>query len=98
MPEILKKTRSLCPKCNAVLDATILEDEGKVWLERTCPEHGHFRDLYWSDAEIWKKFERFESVGRGIENPQRDAPPDGCPLTVGYAPTTSLRRCLQIST
>jgi len=83
MPEILKKTRSLCPRCNVVLDATILEDGGKVWLERTCPEHGHFRDLYWSDAEIWKKFERFESVGRGIGNPQRDAPPDGCPYYCG---------------
>jgi uncharacterized radical SAM superfamily Fe-S cluster-containing enzyme len=83
MPAILKKTRSLCPKCNAVLDATILEDGGKVWLERTCPEHGHFRDLYWSDAELWKKFDRFESIGKGIENPHRDAPPDGCPSYCG---------------
>jgi hypothetical protein len=83
MPAILKKTRSLCPRCNAVLDAIILEDGGKVWLERTCPEHGHFRDLYWSDAELWKKFERYESIGKGIENPHRDAPPDGCPSYCG---------------
>lgn len=80
---ILKKTRSLCPICNAVLEATITEDGGKVWLERDCPEHGHFRDLYWSDAEMWKRFERFESLGRGVENPQRTAPPDGCPAYCG---------------
>lgn len=83
MPAILKKTRSICPECSAVLDAAILEDGGKVWLERTCSDHGHFRDLYWSDVDLWKKFERFESVGKGIENPHRAAPPEGCPSYCG---------------
>ncbi len=83
MPIILKKTRSLCPTCNAVLEADVVEEDGKVWLERSCPEHGHFRDVYWSDAELWKKFERFESMGAGLENPQRIAPLDGCPNYCG---------------
>lgn len=83
MPIILKKTRSLCPVCNAVLEATVVEEDGKVWLERSCPEHGHFRDVYWSDAELWKKFERFESIGKGIENPHSTAPPEGCPQFCG---------------
>ncbi|HNS82354.1 MAG TPA: radical SAM protein [Methanolinea sp.] len=83
MAVILKKTRSLCPTCNAVLEAAVVEEDGKVWLERSCPEHGHFRDVYWSDAELWKKFERYESLGKGIENPHRHAPPDGCPHYCG---------------
>jgi len=83
MAVILKRTRSLCPTCNAVLEATVVEEDGKVWLERSCPEHGHFRDVYWSDAELWKRFEQYESLGRGIENPQRLAPPDGCPHYCG---------------
>ena len=40
---VIKKTRSLCPVCGAVLEAEIVEEEGKIWLVRTCPEHGKFR-------------------------------------------------------
>ena len=83
MSVILKKTRSLCPTCNAVLEASVVEEDGKVWLERSCPDHGNFRDLYWSDSELWKRFERFESFGTGLENPQRTSPPDGCPQYCG---------------
>jgi hypothetical protein len=80
---IIKKTRSLCPVCNAVLEASIEEENGGIWMERTCPEHGQFRDLYWADAELWKRFERYEAIGKGLENPQKEAPPDGCPAFCG---------------
>jgi 7,8-dihydro-6-hydroxymethylpterin dimethyltransferase len=76
---LLKKTKTLCPICNTVLDAEIVEDEGKVYMTRTCPEHGPFRNLYWSDAEVYKRFDHYESLGRGIENPHNSAPVDGCP-------------------
>ena len=50
---MIKKTRSLCPACGKVLEAEIVEEEGKIWLVRTCPEHGKFRHVYWSDAEMY---------------------------------------------
>ncbi|MDD1720274.1 MAG: radical SAM protein [Methanoregulaceae archaeon] len=80
---LLKKTRSLCPVCNRVVEAEITEDAGKVWLERACPEHGSFRDLYWADAGMYSRFERFESIGRGVENPQSSKPPECCPTGCG---------------
>lgn len=79
----LKKTKSLCPVCNAVLPASIVEEDGQVWIDRTCPDHGEFRHLYWSDAEMYKVFEPFESIGEGIENPQVKAGPDECPFACG---------------
>lgn len=79
----LKTTRSLCPVCNAILEAEVVEEDGGIWIVRTCPEHGTFRDVYWSDADMWHRFERFESVGAGLENPQRTSSPDGCPLSCG---------------
>lgn len=79
----LKTTRSLCPVCNAILEAEVVEEDGGIWIVRTCPEHGTFRDVYWSDADMWHRFERFESVGSGLENPQRTSSPDGCPLSCG---------------
>jgi uncharacterized radical SAM superfamily Fe-S cluster-containing enzyme len=79
----IKATKTLCPICNATIEGSITEAEGRIWLERSCPEHGHFRDLYWSDAGLYHKFDKFESVGRGVENPNRTAMPDCCPEYCG---------------
>ncbi len=79
---VIKQTNGLCPVCGKVLPADILEDNGQIFIERTCPEHGPFRHLYWSDAEMYKKFDLFESIGHGIDNPQFEAA-DGCPLDCG---------------
>lgn len=81
---LIKKTRSLCPACNTVVDADIVEEEGKIWLVRTCPEHGFFRNLYWSDSVLYHRFDAYEAVGNGIENPQNTtAVPSSCPTACG---------------
>jgi uncharacterized radical SAM superfamily Fe-S cluster-containing enzyme len=79
----VKKTKSLCPVCARTLPAEVIEENGKIWICRTCPEHGEFKHLYWSDAEMYRRFEAFESIGNGVENPQRHANPDECPLACG---------------
>jgi 7,8-dihydro-6-hydroxymethylpterin dimethyltransferase len=79
----LKKTRSLCPTCSRVLDADIIEEDGQVWLERTCPAHGTSRYLYWSDAVLYHRYEHYSSPGNGIENPQNSATPGSCPTACG---------------
>lgn len=83
---LIKKTKSLCPACGRVLDADIVEEEGKVWLDRTCPEHGAYRGLYWSDAEMYRRFDTYERVGEGVLNPQTAASPAGCPNDCGLCP------------
>lgn len=79
----IKKTRSLCPECNTIVEASIVEDEGQVWLVRACPVHGSFRDLYWSDAGLYRNFDRFEVIGRGVENPQETGSRENCPGNCG---------------
>jgi len=80
---LIKKTRSLCPTCNKVVDAEISEEDGKVWLDRTCPEHGSSRYLYWSDARMFHRFEEYEAIGNGIANPQNTVEGDQCPMACG---------------
>ena len=80
---LIKKTKSLCPTCGRVLDADVVEEEGEVWLVRTCPEHGVCRALYWSDAEMYRRFDAYERIGEGISNPQTTASPAGCPNDCG---------------
>jgi hypothetical protein len=81
---LIKKTRSLCPSCNTAVDAEIAEEDGKIWLKRSCPQHGSFRNLYWSDPVMYHRFDRYNAVGNGIENPQNTtAAPGSCPTACG---------------
>ena len=47
MREVIGTTVSICPRCFKRIPATLYEEENKVFIEKTCPEHGKFRDLYW---------------------------------------------------
>jgi uncharacterized radical SAM superfamily Fe-S cluster-containing enzyme len=67
----------------SVLDADIIDENGRVWMIRTCPTHGSFKDLCWSDAAMYRRYDRYDSPGRGIENPQVVSSPDGCPTRCG---------------
>ena len=80
---LIKKTRSLCPTCHPVIDAEIVEEEGKIWLNRICHEHGKFQNLYWSDPALYHRFDQYDAVGNGIANPQNIAPPESCPTACG---------------
>ncbi|MEA3324965.1 MAG: hypothetical protein U9Q37_07490 [Euryarchaeota archaeon] len=63
------QTKSLCPECKQVIDATIYEENGQVLLKKTCAEHGTFNDVQWSDAALYKKFAQFQHDGTGVDNP-----------------------------
>ncbi len=80
---LIKKTRSLCPACNKVVDAEIIEEDKRIWITRTCPDHGPSRNLYWSDAGMYHRFNKYNAVGNGIENPQVEAAPNTCPTACG---------------
>ncbi len=80
---LIKKTRSLCPVCHLAIDAEIVEEDGKIWLNSTCHEHGFFHNLYWSDAALYRRFEQYDAVGSGVSNPQNIAPPETCPSSCG---------------
>ena len=63
-----KKTTSLCPECSKAIEATIFEKDGKVYMEKNCPEHGKFTDIYWSDAKKYLEAEKFAKDGTGLFN------------------------------
>lgn len=79
---LLRKTQSLCPVCHEVVDADIKEEDGKVIMEKTCLKHGFFKDLYWGDAQLYKKAQQFTHEGKGITNylTEREK---GCPFDCG---------------
>ncbi len=64
-----KTTESLCPECLSIIQATIREDNGKVIMEKTCPQHGDFKDVVWSDAKTYLRVEKWAKDGVGVIDP-----------------------------
>ncbi len=65
-----KTTRSLCPECTKLIDARIFEENGRVVMEKTCPDHGEFHDIVFSDAKMYLKMEEWSfGDSRGLMNP-----------------------------
>ncbi|HUU29550.1 MAG TPA: radical SAM protein [archaeon] len=88
-----KHIQSVCPECGKVIMARMFEEDGKVYMEKTCPEHGYVKDLYWSDVELYLKAEKWEfGDGKGLLNPNTDCElcPRDCGLCQNHASHTSL--------
>jgi len=77
-----KKTESLCPECLAVIPATLVEDAGKVVMQKACPDHGSFRDIVWSDVEMFLRVEKWAKDGVGVQNPAIEKAKQ-CPFDCG---------------
>ena len=93
--QVIKSTRSICPECLKALDATIYEENGKVFIKKMCPDHGAFQELYWSDYEQYQRAEKFRYDGDGVENP-RTQKNKGCPLDCGICPEHKSHTALAI--
>ena len=80
---------SLCPECMKTIPMRIYEENGVIYLEKTCPEHGKFDDIYWGDAELFKWFyDNWYNArywGSGVEKPHSKTE-KGCPFDCGICP------------
>ena len=89
-----KQTESLCPECTKVIRADIFADASKVVMEKTCAEHGHFRDIIFSDVELYLKMEEWNfGDNLGLSNPQVEGGktcPDDCGLCGMHTSHTAL--------
>lgn len=79
-----KYTQSLCPECSQVIGARLFEEDGKVIMEKTCAEHGPFRDIIFSDVKLYLKMEQWTfGDNRGLTNPavtNAEKCPESCGL------------------
>jgi len=89
-----KTVESVCPECMRLIPAVLLERGGKVWMEKTCPEHGPFEDIYWSHASLYLKAEEYHyGDGEGLANPNTPATgrcPEQCGICPDHASNTAL--------
>ena len=78
-----KDTQSLCPECRKVIPAREFEENNKVCMTKTCPQHGEFRDVIFSDARLYQKMEEWNfGDNRGNINPNNEQGAN-CPTDCG---------------
>jgi len=78
-----RTVETLCPECSCIILGRYYVRENTVYIEKTCPEHGYFRDKISTDAGMYLRatWGIFEDE-RGVYSPQvRDA--GHCPTDCG---------------
>ena len=79
--ELPKTVETLCPECSCIILGRYYVLDNVVYIEKTCPEHGHFRDRINTDVKLYLKSARavFQDE-RGVYKPQvhggRNCPSD----------------------
>ena len=78
-------TVSVCPTCHRVIPANLLEKDGKVYLSKTCPDHGRFKSVIASDAAWYHAAQRQTSPSLMLRQYQTETV-HGCPSDCGACP------------
>src|SRR4030042_5055676 len=63
-------------------------------MRKSCPDHGHFEDIYWSDYQEYARAEQFRDDGKGLSAPRPSR--DGCPMDCGICQNHRTRTTLLI--
>lgn len=67
----LEKIESVCPKCYQEgkiqkIPGKIVEKDKKVWITKECKKHGSFKDIYFGDVDMYKKWMRYKVTGETV--------------------------------
>ena len=88
-------TNSLCPRCLKVIQAKVILQNNKVYMLKTCPEHGAMRALLSSDAAYYLTQSQYNKPGtlpRRFQTPVEK----GCPLDCGLCTDHEQHTCLAL--
>ena len=81
---VIGKTMSVCPVClNKIPAQKVVGEDGNIYMEKRCWEHGSFRALIWEgDLESYKAWAAADADGTVV--PVRAQPVEkGCPYDCG---------------
>lgn len=96
MGKLLGETESLCPICLKRIPARKVEDSGKVYLEKTCPEHGESKVLIWrQDVRHYLDWTMGSEKGSGPLHSFTTVD-KGCPYDCGLCPEHWTRACTMV--
>ena len=65
----IKSTKSLCPECGKPIDAEVYDENNKIFIKKTCDEHGEFINTYWGDDKLYNRADNYVPSIASVENP-----------------------------
>ena len=74
----MHKTKSICPECQAEIDAKLTVKEGKIQICKTCPEHGTFTATHWQSPSVYNFTEEYDFF-KEFEEAKNHKKAAGCP-------------------
>ena len=88
-------TLSLCPVCLKRVDAKIVFEEGKVYMLKSCNEHGFYKVLIATDIEYYKNIRNYNKAS---ETPLKFNTKThyGCPYDCGLCQDHEQHSCLTV--
>jgi hypothetical protein len=88
-------TIALCTTCLRRIEAKIIEQDGRVYMDKRCPHHGYERVLISTDAEYWRLSRQTLKAG---QMPLKFNTPIefGCPYDCGLCPDHEQHSCLTL--
>lgn len=90
--DVLEATVSLCPECMRTVQAKIVEQDGRIYLRKHCPEHGAQVALLEADAGYFRRRNDFSRPGSA--GPTQTAAALGCPWDCGLCPSHEQHTCI----
>ncbi len=91
MSTLTQKTQSLCPVCLARIPARRVIRDERVYIEKTCPDHGPFSVRIWDGEPAFSSWQR-PKIPTHPAHPGHDVD-NGCPFDCGLCPEHRQRSC-----
>jgi tetraether lipid synthase len=89
-----RTVQTLCPECCALIVGRYFVEGGAVMIEKTCPEHGYFRDYINRDVRLFYKAAHWSfEEQQGLLNPHTTAE-TSCPADCGLCGRHQSNACL----
>ncbi|MFW9913470.1 MAG: radical SAM protein [Candidatus Thorarchaeota archaeon] len=85
----------MCPKCGRLVKAVEVINDGHVFVEKICPEHGTSKAMVSSDAEYWKWSAKYDRPGTKPFKWTSEKY-KGCPNDCGICPSHKQHTCIGI--
>ncbi len=91
---IIGETHSLCPQCLEKIPAKKIVEDDKVYLEKSCAQHGNYRTLIWRGAKHYIDLYKF-STPKTKPNSTIE-PRLGCPYDCGLCSEHKQHTCIVV--
>ncbi|MCX6665653.1 MAG: radical SAM protein [Euryarchaeota archaeon] len=70
---VLENIESVCPTCYIEgiiqkIDAQVIEENKKVWIIKNCEKHGSFKELYFGDVNLYKRWMKYKVTGHPVSD------------------------------